>query len=86
MARAQTDVRVQGSVGTKRAPAIGAGAEQHRLPERGDPRDVCLDIELGDVDENPADDRVNERAAVESPNQPLAVAAVLDVADAGTHR
>src|ERR1035438_10826392 len=65
---------------SKRAAGIGPRAEQDRLPEGLDLRDVGLDVELGDIDEDPADDRVNQRPPVEGTHEPLAVGAGLDVA------
>ena len=76
---AQPHLRVQLGVRAKRAAAVGAGTEQHRLPERGDPRDVRLEVELRDVDEDEADHGVGQRARVERPHEALAVGPVADV-------
>ena len=80
VSRAQTHAGIQGGVRTEGPAAVGARAEQDRLPERGDLRDVGLDVELGDVDEDPPDDGIGQRSLVERSDQPLAVAALLDVA------
>jgi hypothetical protein len=40
---------------------------------------VGLEVELGDVSEDEADDRVRQRAAVEGAHQPLHVGAGLDI-------
>ena len=76
---AQPHLHVQLGVRAERAAAVGLGAEQDRLPERGDLRHVRLDVELGDVGEDPADDRVRQRALVERAHEALAVCPVCDV-------
>jgi len=47
--------------------------------------DVSFQIESGDVGEYPADDRIAQRAAVKGADEPLAIAATVDIADAGAH-
>src|SRR4051794_38535946 len=79
VAGAQRHAHVQLGVWAEGAAAVGLRAEQDRLPERRDLRDVRLDVELGDVREDPADDRVGERAAVERAHEALDVVAGLDV-------
>lgn len=72
-------------MGRKGATTVGMSAEQDRLPEGRDLRDVRFEIELRDVDEDPADYWVNERSAVELTNETLAVPAILDVSGASGH-
>src|ERR671921_992879 len=72
-------------VGAERAAAVGARAEEDRLPERGDDRHVRLEVEPGDVGEEEPDDRVLERAGVERAHEALAVGAGLDVVALGRH-
>ena len=79
----QANLRVQRGVGRERPARIGLRAEQDRLPDGGDPRYVRLDVELGYVDEDEADHRVNERTTIESAYKPLAIRAGLDVAGGG---
>jgi predicted enzyme related to lactoylglutathione lyase len=75
----QPDPGVQRRVGVERPARVAPGAEQDRRPERRDDRDVLLEVELRDVGEDEADDRVVQRAAVERADQPLAVVEVVDV-------
>jgi hypothetical protein len=80
---AQRDLGVQLRVRAERPAAVGPGTEQDRLPERRDPRDVRLEVEPRDVREQEADHRIRERAAVEDPDETLAVGAGADVATVG---
>jgi hypothetical protein len=82
---AQSDLRVDHRMWTERTTAVGLRLEENRLPERRDPRDVCLEVELGDVNEDETDDRVHERPPVEDAHQPLAIGAALDVAEVIAH-
>jgi hypothetical protein len=59
---AQQRGEMQAHVRRERAAAVGLRAEQDRLPERGDPRHVHLEVELGDVGEQEADRQVGQRA------------------------
>jgi len=72
-------VRTDRDLRTERAAVVGLLAQQHRLPERRDPRHVRLEIEPRHVGEDEADDRVGQRPPVERAHQPLAVGAALDV-------
>src|SRR4051812_49908273 len=65
VALAQRRLRVDLRMRTKRAAAVGTRAEQDRLPERGDLRNVRLEVELRDVGEDVADDGVGQRLRVE---------------------
>src|SRR3954452_5724209 len=75
----QPHLRVELGVRTERAAAVGPRAEQDRLPERRDPRDVRLEVELRHLDEDEPDDRVLQRPPVERADQTFAVVAALDV-------
>ena len=55
VASAQPDLRVQLRMRTERTAAVGLGSQQDGLPERGEPRDVRLEVELRDVDEDEPD-------------------------------
>ena len=79
MRAAERYLQVDLGVRPERAAAVGACAEQDGLPERRDPRHVCLEVELGHVHEDEADDRVGQGAAVERPHEPLAVGSGVDV-------
>src|SRR3954454_14803767 len=70
---------MQRGVGAERAAPVALRTEQDRLPERGDLRHVRLDVEMRDVREDPADDRVGQRLRVERADQPLDVLTRLDV-------
>jgi hypothetical protein len=81
----ETDARVQRGVRTKGATAVGTSAEQDRLPEGRNLRHVRVEIELGHVDEDPADYWVDKRSAVKLTNETLAVPSILDIADLSRH-
>src|SRR4051795_8053479 len=70
-------------VRAERAAAVGARPEQDRLPERRDLRHVRLEVEVGDVGEDVADDRVGHGLGVERADEALAVGAGLDVGAVG---
>src|SRR3954451_16692868 len=82
---AQPHLRVELGVRTECAPSVGPPAEQDRLPERCDPRDVRVEVELGDVDEDEPDDRVLQRPPVERADEPFAVGAARDVVQPFAH-
>ncbi len=79
MPATERNLAVDDDVRCKRAPGVGLRAEQDRLPERGDPRDVCLEVQVRDVGEDEADHAVTQRTRVERAHEPFAVAALLDV-------
>src|SRR3954453_5499898 len=86
VALAEGRLGVDRRVGAERAAAVGARAEQDRLPERRDLRHVRLEVEVGDVGEDIADDRVGHGLRVERADEALAVGAGLAVgAVAGRH-
>src|SRR5205814_7935957 len=73
---AQADTLVERGVGPEGAPAVGLATEQYRLPERRYPRNMSLEVEPSDVDEDEADDRVGEGPRVELAHEAHAVIAV----------
>jgi hypothetical protein len=81
----ETDPRVQSGMGCKRATAVGASPEKDRLPEGRDLRHVCFHVELGDVDKDPPDHRINQSSAVEGANESFTIGAIVDIAQAGGH-
>jgi hypothetical protein len=85
MTGSEPDARVQIGVRAKGSTAVGATPEQDRLPKRRDPWHVRVEIELGDVDKDPADNRITYGTTVESAHEPLAVVASLDIASGQTH-
>jgi hypothetical protein len=85
MTGSEPDPRVQFGVWAKRSAAVGATPKQDRLPKRRDPWHVRFEIELGDVDKDPADHRITHRTPVERTHEPLAIIAILDIAIRPTH-
>lgn len=79
LAQATGRLAVEFEMDAEGAACVGLGAEQDRLPERGDHRDVLLEVELGDVGEDPADLLIHHGLAVEGANELLAVCGALDV-------
>lgn len=81
----ETDPRVQSGMGRKRATAVGVSPQQNRLPEGRDPGNVGFHVKLGDVDEDPADHRINQSSAVEGAHESFAIGAFFDIAQVGGH-
>src|SRR5205823_4446975 len=69
----------------ERPSRVRLGAEQDRLPKRGDPRNVGLKIEMRDVGEDEADHRIAQRSRIERAHQPFTVITILDVHERGWH-
>ena len=74
-----TGLAVEFEVDAEGAASVGLSAEQDRLPELGNHGDVSLEVELGDVREDPADLLVHHGLAIEGANELLAVGGALDV-------
>lgn len=69
----QRRIPVQHRVRRKGTTPIAAGSKQDRLPKRRDLRHVRLEVQARNLCEQPADDGVIERFAVERAYEPLAV-------------